>query len=104
MRINIQPFNKSMGKIIEYMKKLEGLDATSKLPSTRKHENYGSEDKNGKSKNKTNKCSKKNLSLKVRIGRRLSMILRMTSSINTVQSIMLKVGHSRLTIPRIVEP
>ena len=42
--INFQLFNKSMTKVIEYMEKLEVLEATNKQPSTKKQDKDGSED------------------------------------------------------------
>ena len=57
--INFQPFNKSMTEVIEYMEKLEVLEATNKQSSTKKGDKEKSEDKTGKSKNKTKKFPKK---------------------------------------------
>ena len=53
--INFQPFNKSMTEVIEYMEKLEVLEATNKQSGTKKGDKEKSEDKTGKSKNKTMK-------------------------------------------------
>ena len=36
--INFQPFNKSMTEVIEYMEKLEVLEATNKQSGTKKHD------------------------------------------------------------------
>ena len=57
--INFQPFNKSMTEVIEYMEKLEVLEATIKQSGTKKNDKEKSEDKTGKSKNKTKKFPKK---------------------------------------------
>ena len=47
---NFQPFNKSMTEVIEYMEKLEVLEATNKQSGTKKNDKDKSEDKTGKSK------------------------------------------------------
>ena len=57
--INFQPFNKSMTEVIEYMEKLEVLEATNKQSGTKENDKDKSEDKTGKSKNKTKKFHKK---------------------------------------------
>ena len=57
--INFQPFTKSMTEVIEYMEKLEVLEATTKQPGNKKRDKEKSEDKTGKSKSKTKKFSKK---------------------------------------------
>ena len=57
--INFQPFNKSMTEVIEYMEKLEVLEATNKQPGTKKNDKDKSEDKTGKSKHKTENFPKK---------------------------------------------
>ena len=64
--INFQPFNKSMTEVIEYMKKLEVLEATNKQSGTKKHDKDKSEDKTGRSKNKTQKFPKKHSKSKSR--------------------------------------
>ena len=62
--INFQLFNKSMTKVIEYMEKLEVIEATNKQSDTKKNDKDKSEDKIGKSKNKTKKFQKNILSSK----------------------------------------
>ena len=57
--INFQPFTKSMTEVIEYMEKLEVLEATTKAAGTKKNDKDKSEDKTGKSKSKTKKFPKK---------------------------------------------
>ena len=56
---NIQPFIKSLSKVIEFLEKLEVLEATNKQTSTTKSDKDKSEDNTGKSKNKTKKFHKK---------------------------------------------
>ena len=50
---NFYLFNKFMTEVVEYMEKLEVLEATTKQSSIKKHDKDNSEDKTGKSKNKT---------------------------------------------------
>ena len=49
---NFHSFTKSMTEVIEYMEKLEILEATNRQQSTKKHDKVESEDKTGKSKSK----------------------------------------------------
>ena len=55
-----------MTEVIEYMEKLEVLEATNKQSGTKKNDKDKSEDKTGKSKNKTKKFHKKNYNSKGR--------------------------------------
>ena len=57
--INFQPFTKTMTQVIEYMEKLEVLEATNKSSGNKKSDKEKSEDKTGKSKSKTKKFAKK---------------------------------------------
>ena len=82
--INFQPFNKSMTEVIEYMEKLEVLEATNKQSSTKKGDKEKSEDKTGKSKNKTKKFPKKKSKSKDKKRKRITLTLRTTSMISTV--------------------
>ena len=84
IRINFQPFNKSFTDVIEYMEKLEVLEATNKQSSTKKHDKENSEDKTKKfpkkhSKSKGRKRKKKKKDDKI-VKRRYQQILTLIIS------------------------
>ena len=81
ININFQPFNKSMTEGIEYMEKLEVLEATNKQSSTKKGDKDKSEDK------------RNILSPRARRERDMTLTLRMTGMTSTVLSVKPKEGH-----------
>ena len=62
----VPAFTKTITKVIEYMEKLEVLEATTKQPGNKKSDKDKSEDKNGKFKSKTKKFPKQFLRIRAR--------------------------------------
>ncbi len=102
--INFQPFTKSMTKVIEYMEKLEELEATPKQSGNKIGDKDQSEDKTGKSKSKTKKFPKKIPRTKGKRGRETTLALRIIVAISTVQSVRPREAPFGLTTLRSVGP
>ena len=102
--INFQPFNKSMTEVIEYMEKLEVLEATNKQSGTKKHDKESQKIRLESPKIRLRNFPRNILSLRAERGREmtltltLTLTLRMTGTISTVQSVMPKEGHSGFMI------